>query len=257
MTKEATMRHPEAAVGDIEATAMDAVGKTKEAGENRATKQVVQRLQGTANPTKEMEDGITGVFKSRIDEMQKGGPGNVGADVLNRITEAMDNGSKDLVNISANASRILRVDPSVVAEEVVQTAYREMVEGHPWHYNEVANVMPVKAEEALAQFDYEKHTGTFSTDVILHRPDGVPFESVQAAMDYAKAKGIPIQSVHGVELNPGSKQTGAAIHSVPTGKPSPGFTRPLKDILEEAAYNPTLSYKDKEGLERFANIAGG
>lgn len=256
MTKEAAIRHPEAAVGDIEATAMDAVGKTKEAGESRATKQVVQRQQGTANPTKEMEDGILGVFKSRIDEMQKGGPGNVGADVLNRITEAMDNGSKDLVNISANASRIMRVDPSVTAELVVKNAYDEMMQSHPWLYNEVANIMPIKAEEALQNFKYEAHTGTWSTDIILHRPDGVPFESVQAAQDYAKAKGIPIQSIHGVPLNPGSKELGAAIHSIPTGKPTPGITKSLADLLEEGARNPALSYKEKEGLARLASKTG-
>ena len=144
MYAEATMRHPEAATGDIQATAMDAAGKSREAGEHRAA--VAIQLRGTGNPQDDIEDGIASVFKTRMNDFYKGGPGNAGAEVFNRIMEDNETNRKILMNVSANTSKILRVDPTIFSEEIAKKAYQEMLDAHPWNYDNVANVMPVQAD---------------------------------------------------------------------------------------------------------------
>ncbi len=251
MMWETAGKHPEMTVGNMAATAADAVGRPDEAGKIAAT--VELKLRGSEHPQATMERGMFSVFQTRKEELLKGGAGNVGSEVQNRIIEDIDRGSNSFINRHGNINKIIRIGDTLQLKEVVDKGYEELMTSRPSTYNMTLNVSGFKVDPSEA-IKFEPHTVTFWADQFLGREGGSFFGSVAEAVDKAKAKGLEIYSIHGVPTFEG--ETGAAIHEFTT-VPHPGSTKSLKDLLRVSARDPNLSYKEKEGLARLGGAWGG
>ncbi len=116
MMGETAGKHPEMTVGNMAATAADAVGRPEEAGKIAAATEL--KLRGSEHPQATMERGMASVFKTRKEEILKGGAGNAGSEVQNRIIEDIDRGSNSLINRSANINKIIRIGDTLQLKEV-------------------------------------------------------------------------------------------------------------------------------------------
>lgn len=246
MMWEVNKRQAEAATGNVEAVALDGVGRPDLAGIKTAADDITKQVLRIDNPKEQMDESLKGVFQPNIAEMDKGGPGQVGDVVKNRILTNAKYTIDKLVFLSAQASRVLRIGQALASETVVKGVYKEMMESHPWLYDNVQSMTPIW---------YEPHTATFGSHLILGREDGSFFSSVAEAQAMALRKGIPIQSIQGIPLL--EPKTGGIISDIPTGKVAAGQTKSLDELLDIASERPDITRKTKADLERLRDIAGG
>ena len=144
MMWETAGKHPEMTIGNMAATAADAVGRPEEAGKIAATTEL--KLRGSEHPQATMERGMASVFQTRKENILKGGAGNAGSEVQNRIIEDIDKGSTGLINRSANINKIIRIGDTLQLKQVLDKGYEELMTSRPWTYDMTLNVGPFKTD---------------------------------------------------------------------------------------------------------------
>lgn len=245
MSTEATEHAPLADIENVHAVAHAATGDLTSAAVDRVTAEQATVFRGTEDPTGLMKDGIQSAFKTTSDPILAGGPGNLGAEIMNRIRASFDIAAGKVINAATNTARILRISDILANQAVARETANEIKNRYPGLAGNVININPVK---------HEIISNTFSADVILGRNDGSFFGSVDEAMAFARFNNIPVKSVHGVPLDPNAPSRGAAIHITETG-PAPGQTKTLGELLSTG--ETFGGAKTQRDLERLApKIAG-
>ncbi len=232
----------------VEAVAEDAVGHPVKAGEVRMEAETLAGVRGNVNPEEQAKDGITAVLRPTGNIMIES-PTNVGAENMNRLRESFTNAGQNVVDVVNRMSRVLRINDVLATREAISHAKQQIVDRYPGTAGNVVNVLPVR---------FDHITNKFVADVVYMRNDATPFNSIDDALGWADRNSLVVDSIHGMprEFPDITTKTGAAVHEIET-RPHPGSYKPLSDILEIAARNPNLSYKEKEGLERLGTAGAG
>ena len=204
----------------------EAAGDIKEAAVQKATKNVVEGLQGRTKPTQEALESLTNNFRVDLAEVEAK-PGRFGQEMVNRLSEAYNTSQTNLMNIIANVQKVERIPGVLATEKAIRAIAEELKDLYPGLRNAILQVEPPKPNAF--------GTG-YELDMILGHP---------GAQQFFDRKTVADQFIQTMGL------TNAKVESRSAGGYYIRVTKPLNETMDSVR-DYLLATKESKGPEGIA-----
>lgn len=166
----------------------EALGDVPTATVERSTDNIVQNIQGTADPVKfASDDALLTVLNQQKDKVGTDA-GSLSREQVVRIQDAYDASGKTLLQNIMNSVRINRIPMAVATQNAVRIIKDVIKEYYPGIRNAILDVSnPI----------YEPKSNTFWHDVTVGNIGGDLFSNPKTAENFAKLHGLDAQIVEG------------------------------------------------------------